>query len=267
MEQLTWQRRHGKPVPAVFNIAHESRSHGKTRGISSIVNSLSAASGILDSMASACPEIGAEASRVALRFRSRPLSTTQRRISSYLFALACAVGCAAVWAQTKEFPVRPVRVVVPVPPGGSLDVMARILAPKWGELMGQNVIIDYRPGANTIVGSEHVARAPRRRLHAAHQHAAVRRESGAVSEDAFRYRARFRAGLAAGVVAVRARRASIGAREIGEGADRARESAPGQAQLLVVPATAATCTSQPSFSRTLPARTSFTCHTAAAVRR
>jgi tripartite-type tricarboxylate transporter receptor subunit TctC len=56
--------------------------------------------------------------------------------------------------------VRPVRLVVPVPPGGSLDVMARIVSPKWGELMGQNVIIDYRPGANTIVGSENVARAP-----------------------------------------------------------------------------------------------------------
>jgi tripartite-type tricarboxylate transporter receptor subunit TctC len=38
--------------------------------------------------------------------------------------------------------------------------MARIVSPKWGELMGQNVIIDYRPGANTIVGSESVARAP-----------------------------------------------------------------------------------------------------------
>ena len=56
--------------------------------------------------------------------------------------------------------MRPVRLVVPVPPGGSLDVMARIVSPKWGELMGQNVIIDYRPGANTIVGSENVARAP-----------------------------------------------------------------------------------------------------------
>ena len=56
--------------------------------------------------------------------------------------------------------MRPVRLVVPVPPGGSLDVMARIVSPKWGELIGQNVIIDYRPGANTIVGSENVARAP-----------------------------------------------------------------------------------------------------------
>ena len=73
--------------------------------------------------------------------------------------LGCTV-CLLAWAQTKDFPVRPVRLVVPVPPGGSLDVMARIVSPKWGELLGQNVIIDYRPGANTIVGSENVARAP-----------------------------------------------------------------------------------------------------------
>jgi tripartite-type tricarboxylate transporter receptor subunit TctC len=76
-----------------------------------------------------------------------------------LIAIVCAFVSAAAWAQTKDFPARAVRVVVPVPPGGSLDVMARIVGPKWGELMGQNVIIDYRPGANTIVGSEHVARA------------------------------------------------------------------------------------------------------------
>jgi tripartite-type tricarboxylate transporter receptor subunit TctC len=71
---------------------------------------------------------------------------------------ACSTALPAL-AQPKDFPVRPVRVVVPVPPGGSLDVMARIFSPKWGEIMGQNVVIDYRPGANTIVGSEHVARA------------------------------------------------------------------------------------------------------------
>ena len=80
-------------------------------------------------------------------------------LASLAVMLGCAV-CSPAWAQTKDFPVRPVRLVVPVPPGGSLDVMARIVSPKWGELMGQNVIIDYRPGANTIVGSESVARAP-----------------------------------------------------------------------------------------------------------
>jgi len=80
-------------------------------------------------------------------------------LAGFVVTLGCAL-CSPAGAQTKDFPVRPVRLVVPVPPGGSLDVMARIVSPKWGELMGQNVIIDYRPGANTIVGSENVARAP-----------------------------------------------------------------------------------------------------------
>ena len=80
-------------------------------------------------------------------------------LAGLVAAIGCAV-CAPALAQPREFPVRPVRLVVPVPPGGSLDVMSRILSPKWGEVMGQNVIVDYRPGANTIVGSEHVARAP-----------------------------------------------------------------------------------------------------------
>jgi tripartite-type tricarboxylate transporter receptor subunit TctC len=79
---------------------------------------------------------------------------------AYVAAGVCVAICPPALAQPKDFPARPIRVVVPVPPGGSLDVMARIVSPKWGEIMGQNVIIDYRPGANTIVGSEHVARAP-----------------------------------------------------------------------------------------------------------
>jgi len=83
----------------------------------------------------------------------------KRVLAGLAVAIGCTV-CAPAWAQPREFPARPVRLVVPVPPGGSLDVMSRILSPKWGEVMGQNVIIDYRPGANTIVGSEHVARAP-----------------------------------------------------------------------------------------------------------
>jgi tripartite-type tricarboxylate transporter receptor subunit TctC len=80
-------------------------------------------------------------------------------VAAVMIAGVGAVAGSAL-AQTKEFPARPVRLIVPVPPGGSLDVMARIFSPKWGETMGQNVIIDYRPGANTIVGSELVARAP-----------------------------------------------------------------------------------------------------------
>jgi tripartite-type tricarboxylate transporter receptor subunit TctC len=98
----------------------------------------------------------ASAPRVAIPWRTK----NQRTLRYCFLTVLLAMTAGAAVAQTKDFPTRPVRVVVPVPPGGSLDVMARILAPKWGEVMGQNVIIDYRPGANTIVGSENVARAP-----------------------------------------------------------------------------------------------------------
>src|SRR2546423_2781039 len=52
------------------------------------------------------------------------------------------------------------RMVIPNPPGGTLDIVARILTPKMTELSGQSVIIDNRPGADTIIGTEIVARSP-----------------------------------------------------------------------------------------------------------
>ncbi len=63
-------------------------------------------------------------------------------------------------AQTRDFPQRPVRIVVPVPPGGSVDATARLLAPKMTESLGQSVVIDNRGGASTNIGMELVARAP-----------------------------------------------------------------------------------------------------------
>jgi tripartite-type tricarboxylate transporter receptor subunit TctC len=59
----------------------------------------------------------------------------------------------------QPFPTRPVRLVVPYPPGGANDAVARLLAPKMGELLGQNVVVDNRGGGNTIIGSELVAKA------------------------------------------------------------------------------------------------------------
>jgi tripartite-type tricarboxylate transporter receptor subunit TctC len=65
----------------------------------------------------------------------------------------------AVPAQAQPFPARPVRLVVPYPPGGANDIVARLLSPKMGERLGQNVVIDNRGGGNTLIGSEIVARA------------------------------------------------------------------------------------------------------------
>lgn len=63
-------------------------------------------------------------------------------------------------AQGQGYPSRPVRMVVPFPPGGSIDVLARPLAQKMSELMGQQVVVDYRSGASGNIGTEITVRAP-----------------------------------------------------------------------------------------------------------
>ena len=63
-------------------------------------------------------------------------------------------------AGAQSYPSRPIRMIIPNPPGGSLDIVARLVGPKIAEITGQSVIIDNRPGADTIIGTEIVARAP-----------------------------------------------------------------------------------------------------------
>jgi tripartite-type tricarboxylate transporter receptor subunit TctC len=62
-------------------------------------------------------------------------------------------------ASAADFPGRPIRIVVPSTPAGGLDVLVRILAPKLTEKWGQPIVIDNRPGAGGVIGSEIVARA------------------------------------------------------------------------------------------------------------
>ena len=64
------------------------------------------------------------------------------------------------YAHAQEYPAKPVRIIVPFPPGGPNDLVVRPLAPKLQELFGQPFIIDNRAGANGIIGTEIVARAP-----------------------------------------------------------------------------------------------------------
>jgi len=75
-----------------------------------------------------------------------------------LVSVVFAAAPCSVVAQ--NYPNRPVRMIVPYPPGGSLDITMRVLGPKMTEVMGQNVIIDSRPGADGNIGTELVARAP-----------------------------------------------------------------------------------------------------------
>ncbi len=72
-----------------------------------------------------------------------------------------AAGCALFFAAAvgaHPFPNRPIRLISPYPPGGGNDVLARLIAEKMGEGLGQRVIVDNRAGANTIVGTEIVAK-------------------------------------------------------------------------------------------------------------
>ncbi len=74
------------------------------------------------------------------------------------FILCCTLVAFAAHAQ--QFPSRPVRMIIPFPPGGSTDIYARILAPELSKALNQQVVIDNRPGAGGALGAELAAKAP-----------------------------------------------------------------------------------------------------------
>lgn len=71
-------------------------------------------------------------------------------------AVAALVGAAPAYAQS--YPAKPVRLILPFPPGGGTDILGRILAQKLGEELGQQVIAENRPGAGGNVGAEYTVR-------------------------------------------------------------------------------------------------------------
>lgn len=80
-------------------------------------------------------------------------------IRTLLAALTVAPVALGTAAQAQNFPVKSIRLVVPYPAGGPVDAVARTLAPRLGELLGQQVVIDNRSGGGTVIGTEIVARA------------------------------------------------------------------------------------------------------------
>lgn len=93
-----------------------------------------------------------------------------RRLVPQLFcssALAAGVSCcmcglgsavAPVVAHAQSFPAKPVHIVVPYSPGGGVDTLARVLSLQLSEIWGQQVLVENKPGGNTVIGTVHVAR-------------------------------------------------------------------------------------------------------------
>jgi tripartite-type tricarboxylate transporter receptor subunit TctC len=79
-------------------------------------------------------------------------------IRTIALAATFALACGAVHAQT--YPNGQVRLIVPTSPGGVTDTMARIVAQRLGESLNQTVIVDNRPGGNSTIGAQAVARSP-----------------------------------------------------------------------------------------------------------
>src|SRR6478735_4706587 len=75
-----------------------------------------------------------------------------------LLALCATFGLTAP-ASAQDFPKGPVKVIIPFPPGGPTDTVGRILAKNLQDAWGQPVLIDYKPGAGTVIGADYVAKA------------------------------------------------------------------------------------------------------------
>lgn len=97
-----------------------------------------------------------------------PRSTqhTKHRRSALRLALMATLATTSLAALgtspargTDDFPQRPIRMVLPYPPGGPTDLLARVVAVKMGDTLGQTVVIDNKPGASGMIGAELVAKA------------------------------------------------------------------------------------------------------------
>ena len=74
--------------------------------------------------------------------------------------LAAVAALVTTGASAQAYPTKPVRVIIPFPPGGTLDTLGRALAQKLSDQMGQQFVVENKPGGNGIIGADQVAKAP-----------------------------------------------------------------------------------------------------------
>jgi tripartite-type tricarboxylate transporter receptor subunit TctC len=114
-----------------------------------------------------------------------------RRKFFHLAAGAAALPAVSRIVSAQVYPNRPVRIVVPVSPGGALDILARLIGQWLTERLGQPFVIENRPGAGTNIGIEVVVRA-RRRLHASSDTTVDDNQRDAVREAQLQFHPRHR---------------------------------------------------------------------------
>lgn len=84
----------------------------------------------------------------------------RRRMQLFGAMLCLSLGQAVVPAMAQSWPSRPIRIVVTFPPGGSSDIVARVLAEAMSPKLGQRVVVDNRPGAGGTLAAAHVSQQP-----------------------------------------------------------------------------------------------------------
>jgi tripartite-type tricarboxylate transporter receptor subunit TctC len=89
---------------------------------------------------------------------SLPTSARRRLLGAATAALSLGLAAAGP-AQAQDYPSKPVRLIVPFAPGGSADVFGRFIAQRLQAALGQNFIVDNRPGAGSVIGTDAVAKA------------------------------------------------------------------------------------------------------------
>ena len=88
------------------------------------------------------------------------MASSRRAVACALVASAAVLGAAPVRAQAPEsYPTRPIRIIVPFAPGGSVDVVARLIGQDFTEAFGQPVVVETRPGGGTMIGTQAAAKA------------------------------------------------------------------------------------------------------------